>query len=320
MTGARRFAAALATAVLLLTAIRVPVAAAFATFETPSADATYGERVRAAGRSPDDPRQGRGSHRVPGRAGAGADRGPLAERGRPPDAPLHPPAGRRPHPAEHEAHGALAADAERRGPDGPGGQRPLLGHPIRLANTYRIARPDPLVRGRRCLRAAGARHRRQGRPAGRGPARSEGVGTDRLLRLRIAGAVLRRPGPRDPGERRWRGARRDSDDVRPDHARRDRCVVGRDRPAPRAHPPRLQHGCQEPLPLPAALAQRGHRRVPVRGIWQRQPDPNPGRSATGRDHAAGRADRSVPDDRRPLLSRLRRERIGGRLPREDLRP
>ena len=43
-------------------------------------------------------------------------------------------------------------------------------------------------------------------------------------------------------------------------------AVGRDRHPARAHPPRLRHGRDEPVPLPAALAQRGPRGVPERGL------------------------------------------------------
>ena len=43
-------------------------------------------------------------------------------------------------------------------------------------------------------------------------------------------------------------------------------VVGRRRHPPRARAPRVRHRRAQPVPVPAPLAQRGPRRLPVRGL------------------------------------------------------
>ena len=51
--------------------------------------------------------------------------------------------------------------------------------------------------------------------------------------------------------------------------RPDRRRLGRHGRAPRAHPPRVRHGGRQPVPLPAALAQRGPGRLPEPGLRRR---------------------------------------------------
>ena len=55
----------------------------------------------------------------------------------------------------------------------------------------------------------------------------------------------------------------------------------------RAHPPRVRHGRRQPVPLPAALAQRGTRGLPERGL--RLVRPRPGRRRGRVRHAASRS-------------------------------
>jgi hypothetical protein len=91
------------------------------------------------------------------------------------------------------------------------------------------------------------------------------------------------------------------------------------RPA-RADPPRLRHGDEEPLPRAAALAERGARRLSLGGLRIELPQPGRERGEGRLDHAAGRPGRRVPDDPRPVLPGVRRERLRGGLDRREQGP
>ena len=144
---------------------------------------------------------------------------------------------------------------------------------------------------------------------------------DRLLRLRrrrrrSTARSGRAPARTSAGS----GPRRHPDAVRA-RSRRARSTtrwVAVRRPA-RVRPPRVRHGVEEPVPLPAALAQRGPRGLPERGLRVVGP---------GAVESAARDGTLIPLDGltgqfpngRGLLPRLRRERLGGRLHDPDLRP
>ena len=77
--------------------------------------------------------------------------------------------------------------------------------------------------------------------------------------------------------------------------------MGRRRDPARARPPRVRHGGRQPVPLPAALAQRGPRGLPVGGL--RLAGPGPGRvrgvgqRADSADRARRRSSRPTPTGR-----------------------
>ena len=190
----------------------------------------------------------------------------------------------------------------------------------RLEDAEGQARHGSLVRGRRRVRPAGAEdRRRRGRPDVAAPRRDRDR-PDRLLHLRRPGQVLRRAGAGDPRERRRRGPRRHPDDVRPDHAGRDQRQLGVDRRPARADPPRLRHGDEEPVPRAAALAERGPGGLSLGGLRLELPQPGRERGEGRLDHAARRPGRRVPDDPRPVLPGVRRERLRGRLDRREQGP
>ena len=121
--------------------------------------------------------------------------------------------------------------------------------------------------GRPGVREQGAADRRAGRS--RTPPTLLGVNETEPVDFYIYGDEASfRDGARarDPRERRRPGARRHPDAVRADHARRDRPAVGGHRDPARAGPPRVRHRRPQPVPVPAALAQRGPRGLPVRGL------------------------------------------------------
>ena len=138
-------------------------------------------------------------------------------------------------------------------------------------------RPDhgPLVRRRRGVRAQGARHRRAGRPRhGRAARRRPSPSPIDFFIYGDQDVVPGGPRAGHPRERRRPGARRHPDAVRADHARRDRRRRGSAIVVPaRAHPPRVRHGRPQPVPVPAPLAQRGPRGLPVRGLRLAGPRP-----------------------------------------------
>ena len=78
--------------------------------------------------------------------------------------------------------------------------------------------------------------------------------------------VLRGARARHARERGRPGERRYPDAVRAHPVEPDQRSVGRDRRPARARPPRLRYRGLQPVPLPAALAQRGPGRVPERGL------------------------------------------------------
>ena len=99
------------------------------------------------------------------------------------------------------------------------------------------------------------------------PRASRETEPDRLLRLRGPGRLLRRAGAGHARERRRRGALGHPDDVRPDRAGRRR----RRRGSASIIPHELTHlvfdtAVRQPVSLPAPLAQRGRRRLPVGGL------------------------------------------------------
>ncbi len=129
-------------------------------------------------------------------------------------------------------------------------------------------------------------------------------------------------GPRsgDPRERRRPGAPWHPHAVRSHRATPDRFRLGGGAGHARACPPRLRRGRRQPLPLPAALAQRGPGRLPHRGattpaIGRRSRAPRDGGTIIPLEGLVGqfptRAARSGPG--------LRRERRGRRLLRRDVR-
>ena len=131
---------------------------------------------------------------------------------------------RRPHPAEHAAVGALAADAAgdvgRRRSWAPRSAVVYADDRFTWKTKTGIARPGPLVRGRRRVRRSG-RSRSARRPCSRREALLGVTETEpgRLLHLRRPGGVLRRARAGDARERRRPGRRRDPDAVRAHHAR-----------------------------------------------------------------------------------------------------
>ena len=177
------------------------------------------------------------------------------------------------------------------------------------------------VRGRRRVRAAGARDRRARGRGCDGAARRRGDRADRLLRLRRSRGVLRRPRAR-PCRRTSAGiALAEIRTLFAQHrAGRGERSLGRHRHPARADPPRLRHGHPEPVPRAAPLAERGPRRLPGPGLRLRRPGGGRGRRAVRRAHAAARARRALPDDGPAVQPRLRRERVGDRLPHPDARP
>ena len=129
-------------------------------------------------------------------------------------------------------------------------------------------RPAPLVRGLRRVRAARPRDRRERRSGEaadlpRASPRSEPI--DFFVYADQA-AFYDALGPGTRENVGGAGPRGHPDDVRPDRPERRHGPLGRDRHPPRADPPRLRHRRPQPVPLPAALAQRGRRHVPLRGV------------------------------------------------------
>ena len=227
-----------------------------------------GRDIRATGDGGRPDPAGRAAPHVPDGTGAARPRDPGPVRQRLPD-----PArrlvgdGGRPSHAEHAGRGALADHAGvRRSGGGPLSQRPLRGHAVRLEDDLGHARPPSLVPGVGRVRPAGPRGGGEGRAAGRRPARGEGDAAHRLLRLCGAGAVLRRAWAGHPGERRGSGGRGHPDHVRPDRAERGGRFLGQRGHPARADPPGLQHRRPKPVPLPAALAQRGPGRLSLGGV------------------------------------------------------
>ena len=72
---------------------------------------------------------------------------------------------------------------------------------------------------------------------------------------------------------------------------------------------------RQPVPVPAALGERGAGGVPVRGVHARRPEPRRGRRGPPRAPATDGADGAVPDGPREDVPRLRRGRVRHRPPR-----
>ena len=81
--------------------------------------------------------------------------------------------------------------------------------------------------------------------------------TDRLLRLRRRGAVLRRTRTGHARERRWPGERRHPDAVRARDTGRDRRCLGQHRDPARADPSRVRHGGPNPYHFPPRWLNEG---------------------------------------------------------------
>ena len=148
-------------------------------------------------------------------------------------------------------------------------------------------------------RAFGERALRIGEDAVEETARLFGVTEDEPVDFFIyaePGRVLRRARAGDARERRWPGERRDPDAVRAHRPVLDRRPVGRERRPARARPPRLRHGRREPVPLPAALAERGPGGLPERRLRAgRSGARSRRRPMRRRAHPARRPGRPVPD-------------------------
>ena len=119
-------------------------------------------------------------------------------------------------------------------------------------------------------------------------------------------------GSGDARERRGPGPSGDPDPLRAHRAIADRLGLGRGARPPRAHAPRLRRCHEQPVRVPAALAQRGRRGLPVARVRRRRPRPGRRRGPRGHDHPARGARGAVPDATRPVRPRLRRERLGRR--------
>ena len=91
-------------------------------------------------------------------------------------------------------------------------------------------------------------------------------------------------------------------------------TVGAGRHPARADPPRVRHGRRQPVPVPAALGQRGAGRLPVRGVHAGRPQLRRGRGRPPRAPAADRAHGPVPDRPREDVPRLCRGRVRHRPP------
>ena len=87
----------------------------------------------------------------------------------------------------------------------------------------------------------------------------------------------------------------------------------------RTRPPRVRHRGEQPLSLPAAMAQRGSGHVPVGGLRRRRSRRGRAGRSRRRPHPARRDRRPVPDLARALRAGLRRERLRGRLHRSHAR-
>ena len=190
---------------------------------------------------------------------------------------------------------------------GPGGQPDLRRRPVRLADDRGRRRARPLVRG---SQAFGERALSIGEEAVAETAALLGVTEDEPIDFFIyadedAFYDALGPGTREnvggPGERGH------PDAVRAHRAVRDRRPVGRrGRPA-RARPPRVRHGRREPVPLPAALAQRGPGDVPERGL-RRRATAGTSRPRPRRQHHPARRAWAASSRRRPRASSWRTPR------------
>ena len=107
-------------------------------------------------------------------------------------------------------------------------------------------------------------------------------------------------GPGNPRERRRPGERRDPNAVRAHRDRRDRPAMGRHRHSARADPPRVRYGRQQPLSLPAALAQRGARGRPEPGVRLVRSWGGGGSGAFRHPDSARRPRRPVPHELRSV--------------------
>ena len=87
----------------------------------------------------------------------------------------------------------------------------------------------------------------------------------------------------------------------------------------RAHAPGLRRRRQQPVPLPAALAQRGAGGLPVRGLYAEVPRPSERRGASGDLLPLTALGGQFPDRPHQDRPRVRRVRVGDRLPRPHLR-
>ena len=177
---------------------------------------------------------------------------------------------------EHAAHGSLADHRRPGGESAPStgpSHEPVYADERFAWKTQDRRRSSGSTGTRATTRSASGRSRSASdgdRRRGEAPRRHRDRAR-RLLHLRRPGRVLRRARAGRPA--RTSAARPTPRSGRCSRSsRRARSTtrwVG-DRHPPRADPPRLRHGGPEPVPLPAALAQRGPGGLPERGLRRRR--------------------------------------------------